>query len=230
MSVRKEMKAQVTVRVTPFMTIHVVRRETAPEAIRKAGGASRVVTRVASRPVRTRLTGAVRRECATIIAAQASDKVRIEVNPHVIPEVTPGTTRGGSLTSQVPAISDDMKRLASEVARYAAGISTTTAEGETEHRALKYACARVQLAVYEARMREELSGVPLEFVDRGRVLALGRRLYRLRYAGADFSRWAAEAAGKAGLRRRLATAICAAAARAIGRSRIGKSAKGSIAR
>jgi hypothetical protein len=176
------------------------------------------------------MTGAVSREDAAGVTAQASDKVRIEVNPHIIPEMTWGTTRGGTLATQVPTTSDDMKRLAGDVARYAAGISETTAESETEHRAEKYACARVQLAVYEARMREELSRIPLEFVDRRRVLALCRRLYRLRYAGAEFARWAAEAAGKAGLRKQVAMAICAAAARAIGQSLIGNSVNGPITR
>jgi hypothetical protein len=228
--VRKEMEREITRRVAPFVTIHVAHRDTTPEAVQKAGGASRFVARVVSRPVRSQFPGVVRQECATGVSGQASDKVSIEANPHIIPGMTRGTTRGGTLATQVPTISDDMKRLASDVARYAAGISATTAESETEHRALKYACARVQLAVYEARMREELSRIPLEFVDRRRVLALCRRLYRLRYAGAEFARWAAAAAGKAGLRRRLATAICAAAARAIGRSGVGNSVKGQTAR
>ena len=222
-SVKKEMGREITRRVAPFVTTLVVRPQAAPEAAGLARGVNRLAARAVSRPVRTRLPGVVRGEGGTGVTAQASDKVSIEVNPHIIPEMTWGTTRGGTLATQVPTVPDDMKRLAGDVARYAVGISARTAESETEHRAEKYAYARVQLNVYEACMREELSCTPLEFVDRRRVLALCRRLYRLRYAGADFDRWAAEAAGRAGLPKRLATVICTAAARAIGRSRIGKS-------
>ena len=93
------MGREITRRVAPLVTIHVVQRRTAPEAIRKAGGANRVVARVVSRPVRTRLTGAVRRECATGVTTQVSDKVSVEVNPHIIPGMTWGLASPGSLAT-----------------------------------------------------------------------------------------------------------------------------------